>query len=83
MTRVVLTADDLLVDDDARTTWSLLSKVEQSALVRWVNLPWTGRSRRSRRDDARRALQLGGAKSGLESTSVLESILVSLPWGSP
>jgi hypothetical protein len=83
MTKPLLGMKDLVVDDDARTTWERLSDGEKSALLRWTNAPWTARSRRSRQRDATRALQLGGAKSGLETPSVLETILTSLPWGKP
>lgn len=76
-------AVDLLVDDDARATWATLTDQEQTALVRWVNKPSTNRARLARLQEAKRVLQLGGASSGLAPTSVLESILTSLPWGTP
>ncbi len=72
---------DLLIDDDARATWARLTDQEQTALVRWVNKPATNRARLARQQEAKRALQLGGASSGLTPTSGLESILTSLTWG--
>jgi hypothetical protein len=81
--RTVVRVVDLLVDDDARATWAQLTEPEQAALVRWVNKPATNRGRLERRREATRALQLGGASSGLAQSSVLESILTSLPWGAP
>ncbi|HUR13134.1 MAG TPA: hypothetical protein VM097_01445 [Mycobacteriales bacterium] len=83
MARAVVRVVDLLVDDDARSTWAKLSEQEQSALVRWVNKPATNRGRLERRQEAITALQLGGATTGLSQTSVLEGILTSLPWGTP
>lgn len=74
---------DLLVDDAARATWAKLTDLEQAALVRWVNKPSTNRGRLARQQEAMRALQLGGASSGLAPTSGLQDILVSLPWGTP
>lgn len=83
MARTVVRVVDLLVDDDARASWAALSAAEQTRLVQWVNKPATNRGRLERRQEATRALQLGSASSGLTTTSVLESILTSLPWGTP
>lgn len=74
---------DLLVDDDARASWARLGAAEQARLVAWANKPATNRGRLERRQEATRALQRGGASSGLTTTSVLEGILTSLPWGTP
>ena len=83
MPRTVIKVVDLLVDDDARATWARLTAAEQTALVKWVNKPSTNRARQDRHQEAIRTLQLGGSASGLTSSSVLESILTSLPWGTP
>jgi hypothetical protein len=81
VSKVLVRADDLLVDDDARQTWSRLSDDQRLAFVQWANKPWTNRGRRARQREATRALQLGGARSGLAESSVLDAILTSLPWG--
>ncbi len=81
MGRLPVVPDDLLVSDDARATWNLLSESERSALLAWVNKPWFDRARRERQREAIRALELGKAASGLAQIGVLESILTSLPWG--
>lgn len=83
MTRRRVLREDLLVSAEARATWKLLTDVEREALVVWVNKAWFDRGRRARRKDAIRALELGGAGSGLTNAGVLESILVSVPWGTP
>jgi hypothetical protein len=74
-------AEDLLVDEDARATWTSLTEEEHVALLAWVNKRPTTRSREARQRDAIRALRLGGAKTGFVQPAVLETILTSLPWG--